>query len=565
MRLKFLILIMILAGLLSIGFADVSYPYLTQYGPAIVNWGNNVKYGGTLRIVGSAGPLELTLNPFVTTSSDFYPAIYESLFYVNGNGDITNLLGTSYKWINQDLTLVVDIRQNVKWSDGTPFTSQDVAFTFNYLKSHPSIDTNGIWSQSNDLQSVSASGDSVFFNFSHVNVAIFPYIAEEPIVPEHIWSKIDDPAKYIDSDPVGTGPFLFQSFSRPTNTIVFVKNPNYWMPGRPYVDKIIFTSENSNNTALLEMLKHNFDLSNLYIPDVENVYVAKDPANNKFFFPIYGGSYLIFNDTKYPFNIPEFRKALSVAIDRNKIMSLVYPGVPLKLLSPTLIPSSQENWIDPTLTDLASSLTTYNPQKAQEMLASIGFKKNAQGFLTGPDGKTLPNYTFNVPAGWTDWIQRADVMAQEFKDIGLQVTVNQESFGQYYSSLQTGTFDMATMWLDMGPTPYYAYYYALNSNLTAPTGKVAASNFCRYENPLVTDALNVYKSTSNLRVQRQAIYSIERIVLDDMPVVGFLSGPMWEVYNTSTLTGFPSNDYPYYYQGSLSQYFEIIALNVHLK
>jgi peptide/nickel transport system substrate-binding protein len=188
--LKFLIFAIVLLGILSIGLADVSYPYLSQYGPAIVNWGSNVKYGGTVKLILPNGPISLTMNPFINPATLPTSLVYESLFYVNLDGNITNMLGTSYQWTDNNLELDVSIRQDVRWSDGTPFTPEDVVFTFNYLKANPSIDLNGIWSSANALTSVTASENTVIFKLSKPNMAIFPYLVQEPIIPEHVWENI---------------------------------------------------------------------------------------------------------------------------------------------------------------------------------------------------------------------------------------------------------------------------------------------------------------------------------------------------------------------------------------
>ncbi|MGC8683959.1 MAG: hypothetical protein ACP5UJ_08525, partial [Athalassotoga sp.] len=82
---------------------------------------------------------------------------------------------------------------------------------------------------------------------------------------------------------------------------------------------------------------------------------------------------------------------------------------------------------------------------------------------------------------------------------------------------------------------------------------------------LITDALQVFNTTSDQRLQKQAIYTIERIVLDDMPLIALLPVPMWDVYQTSTLAGFPDDQYPYYMVGSIQVAPEMLALNIHLK
>jgi len=565
-KVRILILVVAILGIATLGLADVSYPYVAQYGPAIVNWGSNVKYGGTLKIVLPNGPLQYSLNPFMGGNSTLQTSfIYESLFFIDLTGNLTDMLGTSYAWTDNNTELDVTIRQGVKWSDGVPFTPEDVVFTFNYLKANPAIDLNGIWAPSNDLESVSASEDTVIFKFSKPSIALFQYIASESIVPEHIWSKITDPSKYTNPNPVGTGPFVFESFNQPTNTVTYVKNPNYWMTGRPYLDSVVVTSVNSNNTCTLELIKHDYDISNVYIPDIMKTYVSRDPSNNKYWWPTLAYTYLVFNDTKYPFNIPDFRKAISMALDRNFMFKSIYFDSYKSYYNSTFITYPLRSWMDPTLTDLASSLITYNPQKAQDLLASIGFKKNEQGLLIGPDGRVVPSFTLSAVAGWTDWNQAESIIAQELKEIGLQVNAVQQSFGQWYSSLQTGTFDSAIMYMNVGTNPYEAYYTMFSPSQTAPVGQVASSNFSRYTNPLITDALKVFNSTSDSRLQKQAMYTIERIVLDDMPAVVLLPNPMWDVYQTSTLTGFPDDQYPYYMVGSIQGAPEMLALNIHLK
>src|SRR5580704_19101019 len=169
--------------------------------------------GGTLTIQGDTGNPSLVeyFNPF-TPSTELHGAflIYEPLEIPSPvNGAYTPFLATGYKFTNST-TLVYTIRPGVKWSDGTAFTPADVVFTFNMLKKYPALDTTGIWAQ---ISGVSASGNDVTFTFKAPDVPFAGTIAQVPIVPEHIWSKISDPTKYADTNPVGTGPFMLSSFA----------------------------------------------------------------------------------------------------------------------------------------------------------------------------------------------------------------------------------------------------------------------------------------------------------------------------------------------------------------
>ncbi|BBJ28693.1 ABC transporter substrate-binding protein [Athalassotoga saccharophila] len=553
-------------------FAATGYSYLQEYGPGIVNWGNNVKYGGTLKEVMPWGPQTLNFNPFVPTNLPTH-AIYEPLFYVNMlNGDTTNLLGTSYKFEDNNLKLVITTRNDVKWSDGTPFTAQDVAFTFNYIKEYPAIDGYGIWSKISDVQSVVASGDTVIFTFSKPNVALFPFIASQPIVPAHIWANIKDPSTYTNPNPIGTGPFMLKSFS--PDKVVLVKNPNYWMKGRPYIDQVDVSYVVSNTTAYLYMLKHEADWSFLFAPDPITTYVDKDPSVNKIWWPTYSVNGLVFNTQKYPFDNPIFRRAISIAIDKNKLEKEVYFGTGGYNPNQAGLIPTQYDWMDPSLEATNNYLNTYNPQEAQKLLASIGFVKNSAGQLVGPDGKVLPPIQLVVCAGCTDFISMGNIISSELGQLGISVNVNQQSGGTYMGSITTGTYDMVIYWgIGGGPTPYYEYYTNLNPAFSAPKlGEPVISDISRYTNPIITESLKEYSQTTDPTVQKQAIYKIERVFLNELPYVSLTNRTNFNIYNESTITGFPSDQYPYSSGGSPgaaiglgSSDLLMTLLNVHLK
>ncbi|MGC9213268.1 MAG: ABC transporter substrate-binding protein [Athalassotoga sp.] len=570
---RIFVIILTLMALLGLMVLANGYSYVQEYGPGIVNWGSNVKYGGALREVMPWGPQTLNFNPFVPTNLPTH-AIYEPLFYVNMlNGDITNLLGTSYRFEDNNLKLIITTRSNVKWSDGKPFTAQDVAFTFNYIKEYPAIDGYGIWSKISGVQSVEASGaNTVIFTFSKPNVALFPFIASQPIVPEHIWANIKDPSTYTNPDPIGTGPFLLKSFS--PDKVVLVKNPDYWMKGRPYIDKVDVTYVVSNTTAYLYMLRHDADWSFLFAPDPVKTFVDKDPSVNKIWWPTYSVNALVFNTQKYPFDNPIFRRAISIAIDKNKLEREVYFGTGGYNPNQAGLIPTQYDWMDPSLEATNNYLNTYNPQEAQKLLASIGFVKNSSGQLVGPDGKVVPPIQLVVCAGCTDFISMGNIIASELSQLGLTVNVAQQSGGTYMGSITTGTYDMVIYWgIGGGPTPYYEYYTNLNPAFSAPKlGEPVISDISRYTNPIITEALKEYSQTTDLTVQKQAIYKIERVFLDELPYIALTNRTNFNIYNESMITGFPSDQYPYSSGGSPgaaiglgSSDLLMTLLNVHLK
>ena len=131
----------------------------------------------------------------------------------------------------------METREGVKWSDGTPFTAHDVAFTFNYMKQHPALDMAGIWT--NGMASVTAfDNNTVEFKFATPNTPLFQYIAHTLIVPKHVWEGIQDPTAFTNPQPVVTGPFLVGRFT--PQAVTYVRNNDYWIPGQPYVDQVVY-------------------------------------------------------------------------------------------------------------------------------------------------------------------------------------------------------------------------------------------------------------------------------------------------------------------------------------
>ncbi len=175
-------------------------------------------------------------NPLSTSGTARWPTasgIYEPLFIYNSmRGEYIPWLCTNYKWEDNNKTLIMYVREDVLWSDKTPFSSEDIAFTFNLKKKHKGLDTRNSWSY---LKSVKAlNKTTVEFKFSRIYVPGFDAIVGQPIVAKHIWGKIKDPMRFSNPNPVGTGPFT--EILRFDNQVWELgKNPNYWQPNKPEV------------------------------------------------------------------------------------------------------------------------------------------------------------------------------------------------------------------------------------------------------------------------------------------------------------------------------------------
>jgi peptide/nickel transport system substrate-binding protein len=505
-----------------------------------------VTTGGTLKVEMPWGTMPDNFNPLTSQGSQAggtLSSLYEQLFYFNpATSKLTYVLGTSYKWTNKNLTLVVNTRPNVKWSDGTPFSPADVAFTFNYVKANPSIDVNGIWAGTT-LSSVTATGtNQVTFKFSKPDTPAIVIFAAQFIVPQHIWSSITDPATAANTNPVGTGPFTMGSYS-PT-TIVYKKNPNYWMAGHPYIDQVLMTAVKSNETALLDLINNNIQYTYDAITNPAKTYAAKDPAHLKYWWPVTNDNFLVFNTTKAPFNDPVFRRAAAMSLNTTLIANRAYFGaIPAStgVAETGAIPGQIPSWINEK--PLKSLEWTYNVKQAKALLATAEYTMKS-GKLMMPNGKAVPKQTILIGGpGWTDYITIASMISQELKAIGVSSSVIQAPWATYSGNLPAGKYDMAVTWAwgaVGGPSPYYIYNY--NFAKAQINGK---TNMSRYTSKTIEKALSTYAASSDPKVQKSAVQAMALDVMTNVPVIPVTARTNFFDYNSTEFTGWPSAANPY--------------------
>lgn len=505
-----------------------------------------IKYGGEATVGLTTIQVQNNFNPFSPNCQYFLKGgiLYEPLFFINNmTGTEEPWLATSYEWKNDNKELVFKLRENVKWSDGSDFTAEDVVFTFNLMKEKPALDLSGIWNSS--LEEVRAIDKyTVSFVLSEIDVPIYSDIAGTiAIIPKKYWENVEDPITYLYTEAVGTGPFVVERIDEAAQIVVLKKNGLYWNSEKPYIDSIklrIFQSNDANNLALL---KGELDWASSFIPDVQKVYVSKNPEVNLAWAPSTTPVFMFLNLTKSPFDKAEFRKALSMAINKAKIAEVAEYGY-----TPAAHPSGMqmgfvEKWFDKSLEDLVYS---YDPEQAAALFEKAGFKKNSDGKLINPDDGKPVSFDLMVVTGWTDWITTAKFVSKDLKELGIEVNVAPVSYGQYTQTLYTGVFDTALGGPDKsGQNPYYAYNRIMNSAFTAPVGEQALANFIRWRNEDSDKALNSFKKSTDFDAQKEYITVLARQMLTEVPSIPMFYTPVVEEYSARRFIGWPSEENPY--------------------
>jgi peptide/nickel transport system substrate-binding protein len=472
---------------------------------------------------------------------------YETLEFVNilEGGKVSPLLATGSTWSNGNKTLTFTIRNGIKWSDGKPFTPTDVAYTFDAMKTSPAIDLNALWqAHGGPLTSVAVQGSNqVVFTFDTPAQTYFYYVAGQvPIVPQHIWGSLDQAklATYDDSQPVGTGPYLVSTCSQ--NDVKYLANPHYWQskPGHPVprIKEVDYPAYLGNDQTNLSLIQGVAQWGAQPIPDIQTAYVDKDPVHRHVWFPPVLNVSLFPNLTNPLLGQLPVRQAISLAINRGDVSKRGESGYEPPANQTGIILPTYQSWYDKSVDN-----TSYDPSKAEQILQAAGFTKGPNGIYQNTQGQQL-SFTIKTISGFTDWDASLQIITQDLKAAGIQVTVQDENSGPYTSDLERGNFQLAYggsggPYVLAGPTPYYELRGELFS------GNIGSTNYERY-NSAATDALfSEYASASTAAQQHQILDQIEKVMVTDLPFIPVTEGVDWYTYDTRHIGGWPTQSDPY--------------------
>jgi peptide/nickel transport system substrate-binding protein len=479
-------------------------------------------------------------NPYVNTGAIYNMGATGLIYEPLTEFDLANpaisypWLATSYTWSNGGKSITFNIRTGVKWNNGTALTPADVAFTFNELKQYQDINLGGI-----TVSSVSTSGNTVTVNFPTAQYASLEQIAGTAILPQAIWSTVGDPAKYTDANPVGTGPYMLQTYT--PQGVTLKKNPGYWQPVT--VPKVYFPNYSSNTSALTALYSNQIDWTGNYIPGLQKSFINTDPVHHHQWQAPGASNTLVPNLTKWPTNQLAVRKAISAAIDRTVIAQDGVDGEEAPVANATgLTTPPYTAWGGP-VQSMTQSVTA-DPATAAQVLQQAGYKKDSAGYYA-LNGKEVA-LTIVDPSEYTDYAADDALVAQELKAAGINATFNGLSVDAWNADVADGNFQLTMHWGIGGISPYEMYNDWLNSSLSTGAAATAATgDYERLNDPKVNSELATLAGDSTIAQQAQDLVPLEQYVATNLPVIPTVSASYWFEYNSQHYIGWPSPQNPY--------------------
>jgi len=483
-------------------------------------------------------------NPFSTTAlQPTLGVIYEPLYWYNfaKQSEPTPVLATGYSWNAAGTELTIKLRHDVKWNDGQPFTAKDVAFTFNLVAKTPALNPSGLAATAK-----AAADDTAVLTFKSKSLMQEPAVlANQAIVPEHIWKDIKDPTTNLNENPVGTGPFKLKSFT--PQSYVLTKNDQYWETGKPTIKEVRYLPVQSADAASAALVAGKVDWASAYLPGIDNIMKSNKDltyVNTPVMTTVIVTCANSGLGCTGPQTDPAVRKAIYLAMNREQLAKLAGGGV-AGVGSPTLLlPGRDDNWIaDAGSAKLPQSAAD---DEANKLLDAAGWTKGGDG-VRAKAGKRL-SLTIQTVTGWSDYISINDTLKQQLSAVGIELKPSQVSWNEWNAAQTNGKFQLSLDSVGLGAStnPYFTYNGKLATTNTAPVGKNAsAGNQSRFSNPTVDAALTAAAATTDQAAQKAEYAKIQTVITDQLPYIPIYVNSMLTEFNTSRATGWPTKDNAY--------------------
>ncbi|MGB3335679.1 MAG: ABC transporter substrate-binding protein, partial [Devosia sp.] len=290
------------------------------------------------------------------------------------------------------------------------------------------------------------------------------------------------------------------------------------------------------------------DWATSFIPDIDNTFVAKDPEHHKYWFtPSSLVSFQLSQITpdennRKAFTDVNFRRALSMLIDRQTIVDIAGYGYPLVNSDPSMLGELYKSFANPEVATQYGQYGQFDLEAGVAALDAAGYvDADGDGFRDNPDGTPIA-IDIMVPNGWTDWIDAVQISMESLTEAGLNVKMSTPEAAVWTSGLIAGDYSMTLNALASAANPYFPYIRSFNpedfgkSRFTAP----------HWENAEVMDLLSQYTQEKDPAAQKALMDQAQLIVAEAMPVIPVYNSPSFYEYNTSRFTGWANAEDPKY-------------------
>lgn len=477
------------------------------------------KHGGSVTLIQQSSPRHLNS----AVQSGIYTGIPASQIFASPlrfdeNWNPQPYLAESWEISEDGKSLTLNLVKNATFHDGQPITSEDVAFSIMVIKNnHP------FKSMLAPVEKVDTPDEhTAIIRMSEPHPAILLAMSPPlcPIIPKHIYGDGQEIKTHPrNAAPVGSGPFKFVEY-KPGEYIILERYENFFIEGRPYIDKVIIKIIKDQVNRVMAMERKEADL----IPFLGNLVDIKRLQKTDYLTATSDGysaigpeNWLEFNTLREPYSKPQVRQAISFAIDRDFIINKLHAGLSKRSTGP-IVPGSP--FYSPDVEKYSVDLA-----KANKMLDEAGYPKKDNGirFTMALD------YQPNEPEQ-----QKliAEYLKSQLKKIGIEVKLRPSpDFPTWSTRVGNWDFDASMdIVFNWGDPAIGVHRTYLSSNIRKG---VVWSNTQNYNSPKVDELLRKAGTEPDME-KRKALYAeFQKIVVEDCPIAYINVIPYHTVYNNS--------------------------------
>jgi peptide/nickel transport system substrate-binding protein len=415
-----------------------------------VAWGaSEPKYGGILNATQSDIPPSLSIHEegTVATVWPMMPCynnliLFDSLKKEENEKTLIGELAEKWAWQDGGKALTFTLRKGVKWHDGQAFTSKDVKYTFDVLREAPGapaklrVNPRKLWYE-NVAEIETPSPETVIFRLRRPQPSLLLMLAAgySPVYPAHV------PLPDLRTKCVGTGPFKLKEY-RPSEYVDLVKNPDYFIKGRPYMDGIrylIIKERGTRYAAIqagrqdiaypLEIAKTIAENVKHAVPGIVLVEASTNLNDN-----------LLLNFKRPIFQDARIRRAINLAIDRKGYIQAGRQGA--AILGGVMLPKPYGVWglSEKELVKLPGmGDPDKNKAEAKKLLAEAGY------------GPAKPLKLAVSTRASSFFVDLASFIIDQLKQVGIDASLEQVEMGIWHAKLTRRDYEMAVNNTGMGP------------------------------------------------------------------------------------------------------------------
>jgi peptide/nickel transport system substrate-binding protein len=481
------------------------------------------KHGGVLREYMIDSPASLSIHEESTVVAE-RPAmgifnnlvLFDQHVAQNSLASVVPELATRWSWSEDGTELTFTLLHGVKWHDGAAFTANDVKCTWDRLAGRSSdkfrINPRRAWYR--NLAEVTTNGDAeVTFHLKRPQPGLLALLASgwSPVYPCHV-SPRD-----MRTHPIGTGPFKFVEF-KPDQSIEVSRNPDYWRPGRPYLDGIDYTVVRDRSTVVLAFIAGKYDLTfagSVTIPLMHDIQ-SRLPQAQCVSPPGSVNTNLIFNRDKPPFDNPDLRRAMALNLDRKSFVDILTEGQ--AHLGGVLQPPPGGLWGLPP--EILQTLPGYGPDlaknraEARTLMQKLGY---------GPDHRLEVKVLTRNIAPYRD---PAVILIDQLKQIYIDGELEPIDTTQWYPTMMRKDYMVA---LNLTGSTVDDPDQTLYENFSCG----AEGNYNGYCSPEIDKLIDRQSREEDQAKRKQLVWDIERRLAADYarPIIMYNRGAAcWEPY-----------------------------------